>query len=61
MSAPELCPARRYDRSGSEDPEERVVCMLEEHIPRAWGFICRDCWSAMLDGAARRQEWELEE
>jgi hypothetical protein len=55
MSVPELCPAHRYDRE-----EERVICLREEHIPRAWTLICRDCWSAMLDGAARRQEWELE-
>jgi hypothetical protein len=59
MSAPEVCPAHRYDRP--EDPEERVICMLEEHIPRSWGFICRGCWEAMLDGAARRAEWELVE
>ena len=56
MSAPELCPARRYDRE-----EERVICMLEEHIPGAWGFICRECWEAMLNAKARRQEWELVE
>ena len=54
----ELCPARRHDRP--EDPEERVICMLEEHIPGAWGFICRECWEAMLDGASRRQEWEVD-
>ena len=56
MSAPELCPARRYDRE-----EERVICMLEEHIPGAWGFICRECWEAMLNAQARRPEWELVE
>jgi hypothetical protein len=59
MSAPERCPARHYDRP--EDPEERYVCLLEPHIPNAWGFICSSCWEAMLDGAACRQEWELEE
>jgi hypothetical protein len=58
MSAPELCPAHRYD--SEEDPEERVICMLEEHIPRAWGFICRECWEGMLDGKARREEWEVD-
>jgi hypothetical protein len=51
MSAPELCPAHRYGRP--EDPEERVICMLEEHIPGAWGFICSGCWQAMLNAKAR--------
>jgi hypothetical protein len=59
MSAPELCPARRHDRP--EDPEERVVCLLEPHIPNSWGFICSGCWEAMLDAQARREEWELAE
>ena len=59
MSAPELCPAQRHDRP--EDPEERVICMLEEHIPGAWTFICSSCWEALEDGRARRKEWELEE
>jgi hypothetical protein len=58
MNAPELCPAHRHDRE--EDPEERVICLREEHIPRAWTLICRDCWRAMLDGASRRQEWEVD-
>jgi hypothetical protein len=58
MSAPEVCPAHRYDRP--EDPEERYVCMLGEHVPGAWGFICRECWEAMLDGESRRQEWEVD-
>jgi hypothetical protein len=34
--------------------------MLEEHIPGAWGFICRDCWEAMLNAKARREEWEVD-
>ena len=55
MSVPELCPAHHHDR-----PEERVICMLEEHIPGAWGFICRDCWEAMLNAKARREEWEVD-
>jgi hypothetical protein len=59
MSAPELCPAHRHDRP--EDPEERVICVSAEHVPGAWTFICRECWEALLDGAARRQEWELVE
>ena len=54
----ELCPARRHDRP--EDPEERVICMLEEHIPGAWGFICSGCWEAMLNAKARREEWEVD-
>jgi hypothetical protein len=56
MSAPELCPARGHDRE-----EERVICMWEEHIPGAWGFICSGCWRAMLDAKARREEWLEEE
>jgi hypothetical protein len=52
----ELCPAHRDDRE-----EERVICMLEEHIPGAWGFICSSCWEAMLNAKARREEWEVEE
>jgi hypothetical protein len=59
MSAPEVCPAHRYDRPG--DPEERVICLLDEHIPGAWGFICSGCWEAMLNAKARREEWEVEE
>jgi hypothetical protein len=59
MSAPELCPAHRYDRP--EDPEERVICLREEHLVGAWGFICRECLEAMLDGKARREEWEVVE
>ena len=55
---PELCPAHRHDRP--EDPEERYVCMLDEHVAGAWGFICRECWEAMLDGKARREEWEAD-
>ena len=58
MSVPELCPAHRHDRP--EDPEERVICLREEHRPRAWTFICRECWEAMLDGKARREEWEVD-
>jgi hypothetical protein len=54
----ELCPAHRHDRP--EDPEERVVCLLEPHIPNAWGFICRECWEALEDARARRKEWELD-
>jgi hypothetical protein len=57
MSAPEVCPAHRHDR----EDEERVLCFWEPHVAGAWGFICSSCWQAMLDGAARRQEWELEE
>ena len=56
MSAPELCPAHRHDR-----PEERVICLREEHIPGAWTFICRDCWGALEDARARRKEWEVVE
>jgi hypothetical protein len=56
MSAPELCPARRHDRE-----EERVICMWEEHIPGAWGFICPSCWKVLEDARACRKEWELEE
>jgi hypothetical protein len=59
MSAPELCPAHRHDRP--EDAEERVLCVREPHLGGEWGFICSSCWEAMLDGAARRQEWEVEE
>ncbi len=59
MSAPELCPALLHDSE-----EERVICCLEPSIPGAWGFICRDCLEAMLDGAdnreAVRQEWEVD-
>jgi hypothetical protein len=58
MSVPERCPAHRYDRP--EDPEERVICMLEEHIPGAWGFICSRGWEALEDARARRKEWELD-
>jgi hypothetical protein len=58
MSAPELCPAGRYDRP--EDREERVICLREEHIERAWTLICHRCWEAMLDGKARREEWEVD-
>ncbi len=56
MSAPELCPAARHDRE-----EERVVCMRAEHVPGALSFICVACWEAMLDGKARREEWEVRE
>jgi hypothetical protein len=56
MSAPELCPAHRYD---CED--ERVLCLWEPHMPGAWGFICSGCWEAMLNAKARREEWELVE
>jgi hypothetical protein len=56
MSAPEVCPAHRYDRE-----EERVICVREPHVPGAWGFICRECWEAMLNAKARREEWELVE
>ena len=58
MSAAELCPAHRYD--DPNDREERVICLTEEHVPGSWGFICRDCWEAMLNGKARREEWELD-
>lgn len=58
MSAPELCPAHRYDRP--EDPEERVVCVREPHVPNAWGFICHRCWETMANKAAIREEWEVE-
>ncbi len=56
MSAPEQCPAHRHDRE-----EDRVVCMLEEHVPGAWGFICGRCWEMMANAQARREEWEVEE
>ena len=55
MNAGDLCPAHRHDR-----PEERVVCVrVPDHPPGAWGFICWGCWKAMLDGKARREEWEV--
>jgi hypothetical protein len=55
ISPPTVCPAHRHDRE-----EERVLCMWEEHIPGAWGFICSGCWEAMLNAKARREEWEEE-
>jgi hypothetical protein len=58
MSAPELCPADRHDRPG--DPEERVICLLGEHIPGSWGFVCHACLEAMVDSKARREEWEVD-
>jgi hypothetical protein len=27
----------------------------------AWTLICSSCWEAMLDGKARREEWEVVE
>jgi hypothetical protein len=57
MSAPELCPAHRHDRE--EDPEKRVICLTEEHVMGAWTLICYSCWEAMLDGKARREEWQV--
>ena len=59
MSAPELCPAHRYD--DPEDPEERVICLLEPHVPNSWGFICHRCWETMANAKARREECEVEE
>jgi hypothetical protein len=56
MSAPALCPAILHDRE-----DERVICMLGEHVPGAWGFICSGCWEALEDARARREEWELVE
>jgi hypothetical protein len=56
MNAPELCPALLYDRA-----EERVICFRAESVPGAWGFVCLSCWEAMLDGKARREEWEVED
>jgi hypothetical protein len=56
MSTAEVCPANRHDR-----PEERVICLLERSVPGAWTFICPDCWEAMLNAKARREEWEVEE
>jgi hypothetical protein len=50
----ELCPVHRHDRE-----EERVICVLGEHVPGAWGLICSGCWEAMLNAKARREEWEL--
>jgi hypothetical protein len=58
MSAPELCPAHRYDRE--DDPDGRVVCLLEPHIPNSWGFICGRCWAMMANAQARREEWEVD-
>ncbi len=58
MSAVELCPAHRYD--------DDVVCLLDEDSHEAgtreqpWTLICRYCWTAMMDGRARRQDWKLE-
>ena len=58
ISPPTVCPAHRYDRE--EDPEERVVCLREEHVIGAWTLICRRCWETMANGLARRQEWEVD-
>jgi len=58
MSAPELCPAQRHDRP--EDPEERVICLREEHVMGAWTLICGRCWETMANAQARRQEWEVD-
>jgi hypothetical protein len=58
MSVSEMCPASRHDDEGGE----RVVCLLdarqEDATQGAWTFICRYCWTGMLDGRAVRQEWE---
>ena len=51
-----LCPAHRHDRE-----EERVICFREESVPGAMAFICRSCWEALLNGKARREEWEVED
>ena len=58
MSAPEVCPAHRHNRL---DPEERDICILGEHVPGAWGFICSGCWEAMLNAKACREEWQAED
>lgn len=55
--AGELCPAPRLDREHTE----QIVCHREPSIPKeAFSFICFSCWKEMLDGKAKRQEWEVE-
>jgi len=56
ISPPTVCPAHHHDR-----PEERVICILGEHVPGAWGFVCSSCWEAMLNAKACREEWQAED
>ena len=56
ISPPTVCPAHRHGRE-----EERVICMREEHVAGAWGFVCSSCWEALVNARARRKEWELVE
>jgi len=58
-SAAKACPARLYDDPGAAAPE-RVVCIREPPIKRAWTFLCRPCFDKLLNAKARREEWELE-